>query len=114
MNDRADDLILVLITAPSQEAAEQLARELLHEHLAACVNLINGIQSLYWWEGELQSDAETLMIVKTRKAGFQERFIPFVKQHHPYQVPEILALPILAGNTDYLQWVLNETNPKST
>ncbi|MCX8061575.1 MAG: divalent-cation tolerance protein CutA [Anaerolineales bacterium] len=113
MTDQADEVLLVLVTAPSRETAEQLARQLLHERLAACVNLINSVQSLYWWEGELQSDSETLMIVKTRREGFQERFIPFVKAHHPYQVPEILALPILAGNEDYLHWVLTETNPKS-
>lgn len=113
MTDQADDLLVVLITAPSQETAEQLARHLLQERLAACVNLVNGVQSLYWWEGELQSDSETLMVVKTRKEGFQERFIPFVKRHHPYQVPEVLALPIFGGNEDYLQWVRTETQPKS-
>lgn len=113
MTDQANDLLLVLITAPSQEAAEQLARQLLQERLAACVNLVSGVQSLYWWEGELQSDSETLMVVKTRKEGFWERFIPFVKQYHPYQVPEVLALPILGGNADYLQWMREETQPKS-
>lgn len=113
MADPVPDLLLVLITAPSKEVAEQLAHQLLQERLAACVNLVNEVQSLYWWQGELQSDAETLMIVKTRKEGFQERFIPFVKAHHPYQVPEILALPILAGNPEYLQWALDETNSKT-
>lgn len=113
MIDQANDLILVLITMPSREAAEQLARQLLQERFAACVNLVDGVQSLYWWEGQLQSDSETLMIVKTRKEGFQEHFIPFVKGHHPYQVPEILALPILAGNEEYLKWLLIETQSKS-
>lgn len=113
MTTHQNDLILVLITAPSVEVAEQLARQLLQERLAACVNLIGSVHSLYWWEGEIQSDAETLLIVKTRRTGFEERFIPFVKAHHPYQVPEILAVPILTGNNQYLQWVMHETRPKS-
>ncbi|MCS6907172.1 MAG: divalent-cation tolerance protein CutA [Anaerolineales bacterium] len=112
MTNQAGDLILVLITAPSREAAEQLARQLLQERLAACVNLVSGVQSLYWWEGEIQSELEALLIVKARKEGFQEHFIPFVRQHHPYEVPEILALPILAGNEEYLKWALGETGSK--
>ncbi|MFN3307623.1 MAG: divalent-cation tolerance protein CutA [Anaerolineales bacterium] len=114
MTEAAENLLLVLITAPSKEVAEQLARQLLQERLAACVNLVDAVQSLYWWQGELQSDTETLMLVKTRKEGFDERFIPFVKAHHPYQVPEILALPILAGNPDYLQWAIDETSSNIT
>jgi len=113
MTTSPSDLILVLITAPSVEVAEQLARQLLQERLAACVNLIRNMHSLYWWQGEIQSDSETLLMVKTRRQGFEERFIPFVKSHHPYQVAEILALPILTGNTEYLEWVVQETQPKS-
>ncbi|GAB4475792.1 MAG: divalent-cation tolerance protein CutA [Anaerolineales bacterium] len=114
MTDQPDDIILVLITAPSEEAAEQLARQLLRERLAACVNLIRSVHSLYWWADEIQSDTETLLLVKTRQQGFHEHFIPFVKKHHPYQIPEILALPILAGNLEYLQWVIKETQPESS
>lgn len=113
MTNPPSDLILVLITAPSVEVAEQLARKLLQERLAACVNLFSNVHSLYWWQGEIQSDTETLLMVKTRRQGFEACFIPFVKSHHPYQVPEILALPILTGNNDYLQWVIQETQPKS-
>ncbi len=113
MSDQSDQLILVQITAPSEEAAEGLAQQLLNERLAACVNILSRVSSLYWWEGQIQSDSEVLLLIKTRRQGFRERFIPFVKQHHPYQVPEILALPILDGNADYLQWVLRETTPKS-
>lgn len=113
MTTPPSDLILVLITAPSVEVAEQLTRQLLQERLAACVNLISNVHSLYRWQGEIQSDSEILLIVKTRCQGFEERFIPFVKSFHPYQVPEILALPILAGNNDYLQWVMQETKLKS-
>ncbi|PWH14747.1 MAG: cytochrome C biogenesis protein CcdA [Anaerolineae bacterium] len=108
------DILLVFITAPSKEVAEQLARQLLQERLAACVNIVSNLHSLYWWEGELQSDSETLLMVKTRKEGFEDHFLPFVQQHHPYQVPEILALPVVAGSNTYLQWVLQETQPKST
>lgn len=113
MTTPPSDLILVLITAPSVEVAEQLAHQLLQERLAACVNLINNVPSLYWWQAEIRSDSETLMLVKTRRQGFKEHFIPFVISHHPSQVPEILALPISAGNNNYLQWVVQETQPKS-
>ncbi len=110
MSDQSNPLILVLITAPSKEIAEQLARSILQQRLAACVNIVSEISSLYWWEGQIQADTEVLLLVKTRRQGFQERLIPFIQKHHPYQVPEILALPILDGNQAYLDWVLKETS----
>ncbi len=113
MSDQSNPLILVLITAPSKEIATNLAQGLLEEKLAACVNIVSEISSLYWWEGQIQADTEVLLLVKTRQQGFQERLIPFIQKHHPYQVPEILALPILDGNQAYLDWMLKETSLQS-
>ncbi len=97
--------IVVLITAPSVDSAREIARSLLEQKLAACVNILPGISSLYLWQGALHEDAEVLLIVKTRKELFQERLVPAVLALHPYDVPEIIALPVTAGLPDYLEWI---------
>lgn len=93
-----------LITAPSLEKARDIARTLLLERLAACVNLLPGVTSLYWWEGQIQEDAEVLMIVKTEQSRLEalEQRLP---QLHPYSVPEFLVLPVESGLSGYLDWV---------
>ena len=103
-----DPFIVVLITAPGQEAAEKIAAELLGKKLAACVNIVPAIQSLYSWKGEAQNDREVLLLVKTRAALFEEQLMPAVKAVHPYEVPEIIALPVLMGSQDYLDWIAAE------
>ena len=93
-----------LITAPNPEKAREMARSLLQERLVACVNLVPGVSSLYWWEGEIQEDSEILMIVKTEQSRLemlQER----LPQLHPYSVPELLVLPVESGLSSYLDWV---------
>jgi periplasmic divalent cation tolerance protein len=107
------DYIVVLITAPSREVGEQIARALLDGRLAACVNIVSAIDSLYWWQGELQSDQEVLLIAKSRADLFENGIIPTVHAVHPYEVPEIIALPILMGSRGYLDWIDKEiTNSK--
>ncbi len=98
------DFLVILMTAPGLESARQIARALVEKRLAACVNLLPGVTSIYRWEGQVQEDAEVLLICKTRRArlaALQEE----VKAIHPYQVPEILALPVAAGSEAYLNWV---------
>lgn len=97
--------IIVFITAPSEKVARQVGDALLERRLAACVNLVTDLQSFYWWQGEIESDEEVLMIVKTRADLFESRLIPAVQEVHPYDVPEIIALPIVMGSRDYLAWV---------
>ncbi len=97
--------IVVLITTPSQEAAVRIARALLEEKIAACVNIIPSITSLYTWEEAIHEDAEALMLVKTRSDLFDDRLIPAVKAIHPYEVPEIISLPIASGLDSYLNWM---------
>jgi periplasmic divalent cation tolerance protein len=95
---------VVLITAPQGEKAEKLARLLVEEKAAACVNIVSEIRSFYWWEGAVKDEKETLLIAKTDKLKVS-RLIKLVKANHPYKVPEIISLKIKEGNRDYLKWI---------
>jgi periplasmic divalent cation tolerance protein len=97
--------IVVLITVPSRETGQVIANLLLERKLAACVNIISPITSIYTWEGQPHTDEEALLIIKTRLDLFEERLIPAVQAVHPYDVPEIIALPILMGSRKYLEWM---------
>ena len=104
------ETIVVLITVPTQEAGGRIARALVEEHLAACVNLIPGLTSTFWWEGAVQTEAEALLIVKSQRPLF-EVLAARVRALHPYTVPEIIALPLAAGNQPYLDWVRDAVSP---
>ena len=99
------DPIVVLITAPSKEVGKQIARVLLEQELAACVNIISPIDSIYPWEGEICNDEEVLLVVKSRAELFENQLVPAVQAIHPYRVPEIIALPIKMGAKSYLDWI---------
>lgn len=101
--------VAVLITAPVQETGEQIANALLAQKLAACVNIIPQVKSLFTWQGQTCTDTEVLLIVKTRADLLEERLIPAVQAIHPYEVPEIIALPILGGLKSYLDWIDQST-----
>jgi periplasmic divalent cation tolerance protein len=101
--------IVVLITAPSKEVGRQIARALLESKLAACVNILSPVNSLYTWQGKICDDEEVLLIVKSRADLFENRLIPAVQQIHPYDVPEIIALPVSMGLHSYLDWIAAET-----
>jgi periplasmic divalent cation tolerance protein len=101
--------IVVLITAPSDDVGKQIAETLLEKKLAACVNIMAPINSLYVWQGETCDDEEVLLIVKSRAELFEDKLVPAVKAVHPYDVPEIIALPVLLGDQDYLDWIETET-----
>ncbi|MEB3774088.1 MAG: divalent-cation tolerance protein CutA [Desulfurococcales archaeon] len=98
--------VVVLITTPRGEAG-RIAKHLVEKRLAACVNIVEGITSYYWWEGKVNEDREDLLIVKTLR-DVVEDLIREVKKIHPYTVPEVIALPIVEGNKDYLEWVRRE------
>ena len=100
---------LVMVTAPSGEAARTLGRALVQARLAASVNIADGITSFYWWEGAVQEGGEQILFAKTR-SDLVDRVIDFVKASHPYDCPAIIATPITAGNPDYLAWIENETS----
>jgi periplasmic divalent cation tolerance protein len=101
--------ILVLITVPSQEVGERIANALLDQRLAACVNILPQVRSLYWWEGKINTDQELLLVVKSRADLFADQLVPAVKEVHPYEVPEIIALPVVMGSASYLDWIDQET-----
>jgi periplasmic divalent cation tolerance protein len=97
-----------LITASDEAEGNKVAGALLEARLAACVNMVPGVSSRYWWQGALESAQEALLIVKTRRS-LLEQVVATVKASHSYTVPEIIALPILGGNPDYLAWLRTET-----
>jgi len=99
--------IMVMVTAPKKEAPG-LARALVEERLVACVNLVPGLRSVYWWKGKIEDEPEVLCIMKTRSALF-EALRNRVTALHSYEVPEIIALPILAGHEPYLDWIAENT-----
>jgi len=105
-----DPLSLVLITAPDQEVARELARELVAKKIAACVNILPGVLSIYFWEQALQEDQEVLLLVKTRQGLLEEELIPLIHELHPYDLPEIISLPIGGGSSSYLKWIREETS----
>lgn len=96
--------ILVLCTCPEGETASELARALVEERLAACVNILPGIASVYRWQGAIETSREALLLVKTERAAYA-RLESRLRERHPYEVPEIVALPLENGLPDYLQWI---------
>jgi periplasmic divalent cation tolerance protein len=107
--------MIVFITAPTNEIGKQIAATLVEKRLAACVNLLGPIRSIYTWEGKICDDEEMLLIVKSRSDLIESGLIPAVQAIHPYQIPEIIALPVVAGLHSYLDWIVKETgeNPVS-
>jgi len=98
------DRVIVLITAGTEEEAHQIAELLVNEKKAACVNVVPGVDSLFSWKGKIESARENLLLVKTR-ASLLPEIIRLVKQVHSYEVPEIIALPVVGGSEEYLKWL---------
>jgi len=101
------DYIVVLITTNTSGEAQRISKLLLEQRQAACVNIIPEVDSRFWWEGELDSAQESLLVIKTR-ASLLPEIINLVKGVHSNTVPEIIALPIVGGNQDYLDWIDKE------
>jgi periplasmic divalent cation tolerance protein len=95
---------VVYITAQNREEAEKIGRHLVKEKVAACVNIVDNIKSLFWWEKNMDEANECLLIAKTSVEKFK-KLEETVKKVHSYQVPEIIALPVVAGSKDYLDWI---------
>jgi len=102
------DALVVLVTTPTPERAAEIARAVVEERLAACGNVVPGLRSIYRWEGKLQDEGEALLVLKTTRARF-EALKERVRALHPYQVPEVIALPVEAGSAPYLAWIAGET-----
>jgi periplasmic divalent cation tolerance protein len=108
MDNTNERVVFVYTTHPSVVEAERIGRELVEKRLCACVNILPGMVSLYWWQGAIERGEEAVMIIKTR-AAFAERVRAAVRQLHSYTTPAILVLPIESVDPDYQEWLLKET-----
>jgi periplasmic divalent cation tolerance protein len=102
------ELIVVLCTVPDEDTADRLARGLVEARLAACVNAIPGVKSYYRWNGKTEVDSEIQLLIKTQRTRFEE-LAAWIRTHHPYEVPETVALPADQVSESYLRWALEET-----
>ncbi|OGX06519.1 MAG: cytochrome C biogenesis protein CcdA [Omnitrophica WOR_2 bacterium GWA2_47_8] len=103
--------IIAFVTTADKEEARKIAGHLIEKKLAACVNIVSGVGSIYWWEGKVDTSQEVLMVIKSQSKLFT-KIVSAVKQLHSYQCPEIIALPIAAGQKDYLKWIDDSINRK--
>ena len=103
------DVLIVLVTVPNREEAANIADRIVGERLAACVNIVSGVESIYRWEGQVTRDSEVLMIIKTTSSRYDE-LEHRVKELHSYTTPEVIALKIDRGSEQYLKWLADSTS----
>lgn len=96
--------IVIFVTAKDKDEAEKIAAHLVEEKLVACVNIVPNVSSVFWWEKKIDQAQEVLLIAKSKKILFK-KIVAAVKSTHSYDVPEVIALPIIDGNSDYLKWI---------
>ena len=106
-----DGALLVYCTFPTPEAAERIAHDVVEKRLAACVNIVSQVRSVYQWQGKVCKEDEYLAMLKTSVGRFEALKSRIVEQH-PYDCPEVIAVEIKDGHEDYLQWVADETRPR--
>jgi periplasmic divalent cation tolerance protein len=99
--------VVVFVTASNEDEGAKLAKLLVEKRLAACVNILPGVRSFFWWQGRIDEQAETMLVIKTSQRLMNE-LIAAVQANHSYQVPEVIALPIVAGAAGYLNWLASE------
>lgn len=107
-----DPAIVVLVTAGSAESAGEIGRAVVAERLVACVNVIPGVRSIYRWQGRITDEGECLLVMKTRRSSFAA-LEARIREIHPYDVPEVIALDVALGSAPYLDWLLSETRGAS-
>lgn len=112
MGEQGTDILWVYVTTSSKEEAEKIGEEVVQKRLAACANILPSMESFYWWEGRVVNDQEAVLILKTTKERFAA-LVDEVKKLHRYTVPCIIALPVVAGNSEYLEWLRKETETQS-
>ncbi len=104
--------IVILVTAADEDEASLIGHKLVDKRLAACVNILLPVRSIYRWQGQIQDEPEVMLVVKSRASLFED-VLQTVRENHSYQVPEIIALPIVAGYPPYLAWLRSETSGSS-
>lgn len=102
------DFIVVLVTAPGEDEAARIGRQIVSERLAGCVNIVRSVRSIYQWQGKIEDETETLLVIKTRRHLFS-RLSDRIKELHSYTVPEVIALPVVEGSAGYLDWLRDVT-----
>lgn len=102
------DYIVIYCTVPNKKEGREIAKELIKRKLAACVNIIDKLDSIFSWDGEMMEEREAMMIIKTRKDLF-ERISHVIQKMHSYNVPEVIGLPIVGADETYLKWIAHET-----
>jgi periplasmic divalent cation tolerance protein len=105
--------IVVFSNCGSEEEARRIARSLVEARVAACVNIVPGIQSIYQWKGAVQEDSEWMLVIKSTRSLF-DQLSAELRKIHSYQVPEVLAIPVVAGSQEYLEWLDRETAGNDT
>ncbi|HOJ43034.1 MAG TPA: divalent-cation tolerance protein CutA [Syntrophorhabdaceae bacterium] len=105
-----EEYLQIYTTSDKIEVAETISERLINERLAACVQVLGPIKSIYWWQGKIETSNEWICIIKSKK-GLYKQIEDTIKSLHHYDVPEIIAVPIVMGSEDYLKWVRHETRP---
>jgi len=105
------DYIVALSTCPEKEA-DSIARAIVESRKCACVNIIRAVTSIYHWKGQIESETESILLMKT-KAGMEQELLDVLRKHHSYEVPEFIILPIKWGSKDYLDWITKSTTSSS-
>jgi len=113
MQDTMSEVVQVVTTLPTQDGAEKIACNVVTQRLAASAQVSGPVTSYYWWEDKLEQTQEWVCRMKTRRALYG-RLEDAIRSLHPYEVPEILALPVVDGNPDYLRWISDETEGKNS
>lgn len=103
-------ILVVFCTCPDEKVARELARRLVEQKLAACVNILPEIRSIYRWQGAVSDDGESLMVIKTSRSAWG-RLENWLSRNHPYDLPELIAMPVDKGLPAYLEWVVQESEP---
>ncbi|MDP3790795.1 MAG: divalent-cation tolerance protein CutA [Candidatus Omnitrophota bacterium] len=99
-----NSFISITVSCASRQEARKIVNRLLAKKLVACANIVSGIESKFWWKAKIDSAKEVLIVMKTRRSNFK-KIETEVKKMHSYEVPEIIAIPIIAGSKDYLDWI---------
>lgn len=105
------EIIIVFVTVPGLREGSRISRAILKSRLAACVNVIPGVQSMYQWEGKIVRDKEAMLVMKTTRLRYRE-LEQKIKKLHPYEVPEVIAIPLICGSSQYIEWVTREVANK--
>ena len=107
-----DEILLVLTNLPNRESAQRVANAVIESHAAACINMLAECTSVYRWQGKIETASEVPLLIKTTRAAYLQ-LEAVIRSHHPYDLPEIIAVSVNAGLPGYLQWIVQETSPTS-